>query len=147
MNMNETFLQGMIKRYEAASFFVTRRINALIQEKLPEDMTQEQFAIVRYLSSVEVSTSTELAQVFYVGKSTISSIVSRLVDKGLIRRVPDDQDRRVTHLSLTPEGGRLADETDRLIQNIIGRYMESFSDEQALSFIETFEALAVKLRD
>ncbi|MGU3473928.1 MarR family winged helix-turn-helix transcriptional regulator [Paenibacillus sp. D51F] len=149
--MKEELLPDIIKRYEAASFVVTRRFNALIQEKLPEDLTREQFGIVRYLNSRGESgggcTSTELADAFCVGKSTITSLITRLVDKELIQRNPDGKDRRVTFLSLTDKGIRTAKETDRIIKETLGRYIQAFEDEEALQFIEMFEFLADKLKN
>ena len=38
----------------------------------------------------------------------VSRLSARLVDKGLVRRLPDPTDGRVVRLALTPEGRRLA---------------------------------------
>ncbi|OXM13223.1 MarR family winged helix-turn-helix transcriptional regulator [Paenibacillus herberti] len=144
--MDNAQLKPIIERYEAASFSVTRRFNALVQDKLPADMTREQVSMIRYLSLNVVSTSSELAQAFCVGKSSITSIITKLVDKNLIYRKPDQQDRRVTHLVLTEEGKRVAEEFGQLISDTIGHYISDFSDEDAIQFIETFEALAARLK-
>ncbi|MCM3748402.1 MarR family transcriptional regulator [Paenibacillus pasadenensis] len=145
--MEEAKLKEIIERYEIASFFVTRRFNALVQDKLTGDMTREQFSIVRYLNLHTQSTSSELAEAFCVNKSSITSIINKLVDKGMIFRKPDQQDRRVIHLSLTEEGSRLAEQYGAIMSETLGGYIGHFSEDDAVQFIETFELLANRLKD
>ncbi|MGN7457804.1 MarR family winged helix-turn-helix transcriptional regulator [Paenibacillus pasadenensis] len=145
--MQETKLKEIIERYERASSQVNRRFGALIQNKLPEGITQEQFGIIRYLSAHPDSTSTELADTFCVGKSSITSITTKLVDKKLVRRRPDDRDRRVTYLSLTEEGRLVAEQAGKVIGETLGAYISRFTEEEAMQFIEMFEDLAARLKD
>jgi DNA-binding MarR family transcriptional regulator len=62
---------------------------------------------------------TELATAEGVSQPSMSSLVARLVDQGLVHRGSDPQDARVVLLSLTPDGEALvaqrrADRTARL---------------------------------
>ena len=62
---------------------------------------------------------TELAAAEGVSQPSMSSLVARLVDQGLVHRGRDPQDARVVLLSLTPDGEALvaqrrADRTARL---------------------------------
>ena len=54
----------------------------------------------------EQSTVTELAERLQLAQSTVTELVARSVDAGLIAREPSSEDARVTHLSLTDEGER-----------------------------------------
>lgn len=67
--MDRASLKQLIDRYEAANFLVNRRLNAMIRELMPDDLTVDQFATLRYLHSKEMSTSSELADIFCVGKA------------------------------------------------------------------------------
>jgi MarR family transcriptional regulator, organic hydroperoxide resistance regulator len=49
----------------------------------------------------------ELAERMFAHASTVSGVVERLVERGAIRRVVDQQDRRGVRLSLSPAGRRL----------------------------------------
>jgi DNA-binding MarR family transcriptional regulator len=50
---------------------------------------------------------TDLAERLYVRQSTVSNLVERLVNGGLLARVRKDADRRVVRLQLTAKGSRL----------------------------------------
>lgn len=135
-------LNGLIERYKAAMFTVNKRMTALLREEMPGDLTLDQFTVIEYVGTRDHCTSTELADVFCVGKSSITAIVSRLVDKKLIERSPDDKDRRVTCLRLTDEGRRIVAELDGRIGTLLGAYVSAFEEEEADQFIETYEKLA-----
>ena len=57
-------------------------------------------------SGDERSTVTELAQRLQLAQSTVTELVSRAEDAGLIAREQSQTDARVAHLRLTPEGER-----------------------------------------
>jgi DNA-binding MarR family transcriptional regulator len=54
----------------------------------------------------EQSTVTELADRLQLAQSTVTELVRRAEDSGLITRAPSRDDGRVAHLKLTPEGER-----------------------------------------
>jgi DNA-binding MarR family transcriptional regulator len=54
----------------------------------------------------ERSTVTELAERLQLAQSTVTELVSRAEEAGLIRREPSRTDARVAHLGLTDEGER-----------------------------------------
>ncbi|MDQ8734167.1 MarR family transcriptional regulator [Paenibacillus sp. LHD-38] len=140
--MDRALLKDIIDRYEAANFLVNRRLNAMIRELMPDDLTVDQFSTLRYLRSREKSTSSELADIFCVGKSSITAIITRLFDKNLIQRLPDEKDRRVIYLALTQEGKQVCDRMEDKIQVLLAKYIDRFEEQEALTFIETFERLA-----
>jgi len=141
MEMDNAQLSSIIQRYEEASFIVTRRINAAIRERMSDDLTLDQYAVIRYMRKRERCTSSELADTFCVGKSSITAIITRLFDKDLIERLPDEKDRRVTYLRLTDEGRRVSDEMEDRIRELLTQYLQHFDKDEALRFIETYEKL------
>ena len=54
----------------------------------------------------ERSTVTELAERLQLAQSTVTELVGRAEEAGLIRREPSGRDGRVAHLRLTEEGER-----------------------------------------
>ena len=60
-------------------------------------------ATVERLGPVTLS---ELAQVERVQPPSITKVVARLEEEGLIKRAGDSHDRRVTRIELTPKGKR-----------------------------------------
>ncbi|HST25216.1 MAG TPA: MarR family transcriptional regulator [Gaiellaceae bacterium] len=81
------------------------------------------------------STVTELADRLQLAQSTVTELVARSVDAGLIARQGSSSDGRVTYLQLTPEGERrlacsftgLAAERDALHQAIGGLSPAAYS--------------------
>src|SRR5215831_1292101 len=57
-------------------------------------------------SGRETSTVTELAERLQLAQSTVTELVSRAEEIGLVEREQSDSDGRVTNLRLTPEGER-----------------------------------------
>jgi len=57
-------------------------------------------------SGRETSTVTELAERLQLAQSTVTELVSRAEEIGLLEREQSDSDGRVTNLRLTPEGER-----------------------------------------
>ena len=54
----------------------------------------------------EQSTVTELADRLQLAQSTVTELVSRAEEEGLVERTQSQTDARVAHLRLTPEGER-----------------------------------------
>ncbi|MGW1993005.1 MarR family winged helix-turn-helix transcriptional regulator [Embleya sp. NPDC001921] len=52
----------------------------------------------------------ELGEVLGLAKSSLTGLVDRTVQRGLVRREPDPQDRRAVRIALTEEGAGLAEE-------------------------------------
>ena len=58
------------------------------------------------VDGTERSTVTELAQRLQLAQSTVTELVRRAEEAGLVARERSSQDGRVAHLRLTPEGDR-----------------------------------------
>jgi DNA-binding MarR family transcriptional regulator len=134
--------KSLIDRYEAASFIVNKNLNAFIRENISKELTIDQYSTMRYISNKKQCTASELVDVFCVGKSAISAIITRLADKNYIKRVRDQDDRRVVYLSLTEEGEQTFQMVDMKINEKIGYYLNSFSEEEVDSFVQSYERLA-----
>lgn len=146
--MDQDLLASIIKRYEEATYRMHRRVNALLRRCIgDEDITLDQYLVIRYLRMKGRSISSELADVFGVGKSSITAIMTRLSDKRLIERIPDVKDRRVIYLSLTEAGRKLAEMIDDRIRERLSTVMNQFSREEALQFVGTYEKVAEVLAD
>jgi DNA-binding MarR family transcriptional regulator len=99
-------LEGLVLRLSALT---TRR----------EGLSRTAAATLARLAGSEPMRLTELAAAEGVAQPSMSALVARLVDQGLVRRGGDPQDARVVLLALTPAGEdlvarRRADRTERL---------------------------------
>uniref|UniRef100_UPI00403FC056 MarR family winged helix-turn-helix transcriptional regulator n=1 Tax=Paenibacillus sp. FSL K6-1318 TaxID=2975291 RepID=UPI00403FC056 len=67
-------------------------------------MTVEQYTTMGHIHKFGSCSSTQLFTEFGVNKSTITSIINRLVERQLVERNNDPNDRRTIDLSLTDDG-------------------------------------------
>lgn len=145
MELKRNMLKELIYRYEMANFVVERRVHAKLRDIMPEELTVDQFKTIRYLRYNGSCTSSELSDIFCVGKSSITSIITRLSDKGLIERMPEEKDRRVINLALSDEGKRICDFMEEQVQNVLMEVINRFDEQEALAFIGTYEKLAKEM--
>jgi DNA-binding MarR family transcriptional regulator len=63
-----------------------------------------QVAVLFILNKVGKSPMSELGKCLLVSKPNITFLVDHLVEDGLVKRVPDESDRRVIYIHLTEKG-------------------------------------------
>jgi DNA-binding MarR family transcriptional regulator len=115
------------------------------------DVAFEQAAEAHGLSAAQACTLTpltrgewtmsELADQLSCDASNVTQIVGRLEDRGLVRREPDPDDRRVKRVAITPAGRKLRAAVDRSFtfpREALGRLQP---DER-----EQFERLLARMR-
>jgi DNA-binding MarR family transcriptional regulator len=140
--MNNDVIQELIDRYVTVSFQVQRKAESLIKGKIGDDLTNDQHYILRYIHRASVCTSTELADAFEVNKSAITATINRMVDRGLIQRTRDENDRRVVYLTLSDDGTKLFEETQEKVRLLVESIITQFEETEIKSFINTYEKLA-----
>jgi DNA-binding MarR family transcriptional regulator len=131
-----------VRRYEHANFIVEKRKQAIIRDLLGDDLTPEQLVTLQYIRKNGTCTSTALAEAFCVGKSAVTAIINRLVEKRYIARTAEASDRRVIALTLTEEGKRVQERFERKIHELLASLLECFAPGEVESFLSTYEKLA-----
>jgi len=72
--------------------------------------------LLSYLGSYAPCPIGEVVRVFGIRPSTMTSILERLDQKGLLTREPDPEDRRSVRITLTREGKVVAERINRLVR-------------------------------
>jgi DNA-binding MarR family transcriptional regulator len=83
-------------------------------EILESSVTMAQMKVLWLLSAVSESRMSELAVSLHLSMSTISGLVDRLVESGLVARRTDEHDRRQVMVSLTVDGAAFFDRFQEL---------------------------------
>jgi DNA-binding MarR family transcriptional regulator len=86
----------------------------------------------------------ELASVERIAPATVTKIVTRLAEDGLVERTVDESDRRVAKVALTPAGtGRLAESRNRRTAHLATRLRDpdAPSEDRLRVAAEVLEAL------
>ena len=86
-------------------------------------------------------TARDITELRGLSKSQVSQAVELLAAEGFLQRTPDESDRRVVHLSITPAGVPLAREC-QAIQTACGRWLLSgLSEEEKQQFALLLETV------
>lgn len=70
-------------------------------------LTGAQLLVLQFLKSAESLTINEIAERTQTHQSSVSTVVSRLAEMGLVRRRPSKTDARRTEVALTAKGSNL----------------------------------------
>ena len=97
-------------RRDLAAMFAPLTRKLIAREEpvlLAHDISMWGYIVLTALVEQPVRTQAALAQAIHADKSRIIGVLDELQERGLIQRQPDEADRRVHLLSLTPAGDRL----------------------------------------
>ena len=91
--------------------------------------------------------SAELARRSGLAPTTLTSMLDRLEQAGLIKRVPHEQDRRRLKLVLTDHARQLQEETADFSQEMTDIYYRGFTQEEIAAFENTLRRVLENLQD
>lgn len=139
--------QQWINRYMDAYLVVTRQVAARIKDSIAADTTNDQYQILRLINAQKQCTSTYLAENFAVGKSSITAIINRLENAGIIERTRDEEDRRQVYLSMSEHGRTVYEAAEKQVHEVVAPYLSQFEVKDVEMFIMMFEKLANLIQD
>ncbi|MCH8506959.1 MAG: MarR family transcriptional regulator [Ectothiorhodospiraceae bacterium] len=93
-------LRELVNAYQAFEHYALPHIKK-------QGLTPAQFYVIATLGNTPGMNFKQLAERTLLYKTTLTSVVDRLEDRGYVRRVPSQQDRRSTLVQLTPQGETL----------------------------------------
>ncbi|AWI13528.1 MarR family transcriptional regulator [Caldifermentibacillus hisashii] len=145
--MGNLSIHEIVERYIQLTHEVWKRGEALIRDEIGEVLTNDQHYLLRYIYRQKRCTPTELAAAFSVQKSAITAIINRLVEKNLIKRTQDVDDRRVIYLTLTDQGKILYEKTEAKIFKLVESIITKFDQQEIESFLKMYGKLAEILKE
>lgn len=87
----------------------------------------------------------QIAEILRIHPSTLTGVVKRLEERGLVIRRPDPRDRRRTRLGLTAEGLKLAEESEGTIEAAIRLALVELPEIKVRHTVELLSQLAARL--
>ena len=85
--------------------FERRALSTMAEPLISTPLTMQQLKVLTMIAiDPEKATGHELAALLKVSVATMSGLVDRLVEHGMVARGEDPSDRRVRRLTVTPEG-------------------------------------------
>ena len=98
-------------------------------------LTMREVQVLLFLANnPDYDTARDISLFRGISKSQVSQAVELLWAEGLLQRVPDETDRRIVHLSITPEGLPLARECQRIQESCGARLLDGLTPQQTAQF-------------
>jgi len=83
------------------------------------DISAAQLFVLHVLVDAPAASLSEIAERTLTDQSSVSTVVARLVERGLVRRTASRTDRRRAELRLSPAGQRMVDRAPRAPQALM----------------------------
>jgi len=110
-------------------------------------MTRAQWAVLVRLERAEGLKQAELADMLDLQPITLTRLVDRLCDSGLIERRSDPKDRRVKRLFLTPAAQPLLDRLHVIGETLMTEVLAGLDDATIKILLEQFGRVKDNLRE
>lgn len=127
----------------------TRNIlkNELEKELKPHGLTYAQRVILIRLCEKDGLTQKELAQDTYFEQSNMTLMLDKLELKGLIKRIPKENDRRAYLVKITPKGKELRSLLVEMGDYVIERAFKGVSEQQKEELAHLLKTLYENLQN
>ncbi len=113
---------------QAAHAALFRAANHHLRDQIGLGSAQQ--AILFMLAKKNGLSLGEIAQALHLGKSGLSGLVDRMEAANLVKRAPDEQDRRRIALTILPAGRAIAQHTSPITKAINTELLEPFSEQE-----------------
>lgn len=113
----------------------TRKINQLLKDAEMDDFNGAQGTILHILWKNKEMTIKEISKSTGLAKTSLTGMLTRMEEKGLIEKINNDSDKRSTIIRLTDKSKALEDKYDEITNEMIYQYYCDFTAEE----IEYFE--------
>jgi len=129
-------LRELLRTHQAFLSYAALHVNEL-------DLTLPQYDVIITLGNTPGMPFKQLGEKTLITKGTLTGVISRLEDKGLVRRSASETDGRSQIIQLTAEGNAIFERTFPEHLQFINRLFNDYSPED----IATLEAALVRLNE
>ena len=106
-------------------------------------ITGRQFRYLREIHKRKEVTSTELADHFKISKPSINEIINKFEDAKIISKRKSETDKRVTYISLTEIGVKLASSNELESKRAVEKILNTLNEKEILALKNSFDKFGV----
>jgi DNA-binding MarR family transcriptional regulator len=119
-----------------------QKANQLSKQKLSSyNLTSVQFAVLHLLWEKDGQHAAELGERLQLDGATMTGLLDRLIQKELIVRCPDPNDRRVNRIYLTNKGRQLEQNLNQKMDEANEEILKSFTEAE----VKLFKQMVAKI--
>lgn len=106
------------------------------------DLTLVEADIISFLrNNPEKDTAADIVELRRLSKGAVSKGVEALIQKSLLERIPDTEDRRRIHLKLRPQAEPVTESIDEVREEFLETILEGFTKEELETYTRFFQRL------
>lgn len=120
---------------------------ALLEQLKDTGLTIGQPKILDYLKEHDGSNQKEIAKACFLEAGSLTSILNKMEEKGLIERKTLNGNRRSFHIFMTEEGKKKQQLVDKAFLKIEEKALADISGEQFEQFIAVYRKIYANLQD
>jgi DNA-binding MarR family transcriptional regulator len=117
--------------------FITGKASTAIARRLQKkfnasgvNLTIEQWSVLYHLWKSDGASQQELCNASFRDKPSITRLVDNLEKLNLVKRVPDEKDRRINKVYLTRQAQKLQEETMQMAEETLNEALEGVPSDQ-----------------
>jgi len=138
--MNDLEFEHYLDRWQRA---FGRLMRSFGQRLASEDgLTGPQFFLLSFLDQQQSATVSQLAEALHVKPSSVTVMLDRLENNGLIVRSREQQDRRVVQISLSGAGRQVLEEARQQRRQVLKGYLQKLNEEEQQFLLAILEKMA-----
>lgn len=126
--------------------YLSMAVHSMIQKNFmeqvkPSGLTSGQPKVLDYLRDHNGANQKEIAAACHIEPGSLTSVLNRMEEKGLIERRMLEGNRRTFYIFMTDEGSRLKDLVEDNFASIEKKAFRNISSEKQAAFMETFSKI------
>ena len=107
----------------------------------PYGLTSEQYGIMKSIERNPDVTPTQLSEISFKDKTTITRMIDTLVKNNLLLRIPKADDRRAYKIQWSSEGEKIMKEILPMTEDINNKIRSQFSSDELETFLKILHKL------
>lgn len=109
---------------------------------MEHDLTVIEADVISFLqNNPGKDTAADIVDLRLLSKGAVSKAVESLLQKSLLERIPDTEDRRRIHLKLKPEAGPVTESIDKVREEFLNTVLDGFTKEELEAHAQFFQRL------
>lgn len=99
------------------------------------DLTPVQFAALDAIQAHPATDQATVAELIAYDRATIGGVIDRMEQKGWVKRIVSERDRRARELSLSPEGERIHATLLPIVQELQSEILQPLDEAEQSAFL------------
>jgi DNA-binding MarR family transcriptional regulator len=121
-------IEEIVENLFAAIPIIHRKLINSLDEGLGSGLSHHHFAVLGILARLGALPVSEIGKRLWISKPQMTAVIDKLVALKLVVRQPDETDRRVIHIALTPSGKAVLSKGRKMLQAGIAQRLVGLTD-------------------